>query len=257
MFFHVIDIALPKKRQDVFAAGGQGQSLLFVSLAIWRLSLRDFFWRHAEWWPLALSALAWCYLAFSWSNPPAHHHRFQLGPVVVHWAAMMVAMMLPLMAGHVSLVARRSLWHRRHRAAAIFVAAYLFVWLLYGLVVSEVFERGMRPNLVNCLLAAAYWQTTPFKRSALLACHRTLPLAPSGWEADRDCVRYGWTVAGSCLLSCWLLMLACAADHSASLDVGLAAFLLRERIVVRLHHQHEFAVALLMIVLFLAARPFW
>lgn len=48
-----------------------------------------------------------------------------------------------------------------------------------------------------------------------MACHRTRPLAPNGWLADRDCMFYGWTIGLSCLVTCWALMLACMfAGHS-------------------------------------------
>ena len=49
-----------------------------------------------------------------------------------HWALMVAAMMLPVVAPQVRRVAMRSLWSRRHRAAVSFVAGYVAVWLVLG-----------------------------------------------------------------------------------------------------------------------------
>jgi predicted metal-binding membrane protein len=57
---------------------------------------------------------------------------------------------------------------------------------------------------------AALWQLTPVHRRALTDCHRRLPLAPTGWRADRDCLRYGGTIGAACIRTSWPLMLACA-----------------------------------------------
>jgi predicted metal-binding membrane protein len=62
---------------------------------------------------------------------------------------------------------------------------------------------------------AAAWQLTPVKQRAVWSCQRTAPLAPRGWRADRDCVRFGWDIGRRCLVSCWAMMLACSlAGHS-------------------------------------------
>ena len=154
---------------------------------------------------------------------------------------MAAAMMLPLVWGHAGLIAQRSLWHRRHRAIALFVATYLALWFVYGLVAVMV----LRWNVAVLLLVAAIWQVTPWKRLALAACHRTVPLAPVGWKADRDCIRYGGKVAGNCLLSCWALMLVCTANHQSPwLMIGLTAFVVKERMVQQ-PRQTQFALALL------------
>jgi hypothetical protein len=64
-------------------------------------------------------------------------------------------------------------------------------------------------------IGAVFWQRSRMHQQALVACHRTIPLAPVGWRADRDCMRFGATLGCACLCSCWLLMLACAlSGHS-------------------------------------------
>ena len=84
--------------------------------------------------------------------------------------------------------------------------------------------------------AALLWQVTTLKRRALLACHRTQPLAPAGWRADLDCLRFGWTIGVSCLVSCWALMLACLlSGHSLPAMFGATAVGWGERNMSPLH----------------------
>ena len=83
-------------------------------------------------------------------------------------------------------------------------------------------------------LGAAAWQLSPLKRRALIACHRTLPLAPRGWRAHRDCLRYGWIIGCSCLWSCALLMIACAvAGHSLPVMLTATGITAAERVSAR------------------------
>lgn len=203
-------------------------------------AVRTFVWRHPLWWTVALTVLAWGYLLRSAFDPHAGHH----GVSPVHGLAMAAAMMLPLVWRHAGLIAQRSLWRRRHRAIALFVAAYLAVWFVYGVLAATAL-RGRLLNAGVLLLLAAVWQLTPWKRFALAACHRTIPLAPLGWKADRDCLRYGLRVAGNCLLSCWALMLVCSANHqSLWVMAALTAFVVKERTEERPRHA-RFALALL------------
>lgn len=133
------------------------------------------------------------------------------------WALMVVAMMLPLTIGPLRSTAARSLWRRRRRAIVEYLAAFVAVWLLAGcvviaasVVVGPSREHVSRWALPAGLVLAAAWQVTPWKRRALRACHRTAPLAPSGWRAVRDCLRYGADTARSCLRSCGIAMAALA-----------------------------------------------
>ena len=116
-------------------------------------------------------------------------------------------------AVHWSLTARRSLWYRRDRAIGGFLVSYLGPWLLIGLFASapaaalSLDGRSYLPALAALGFAvAAAWQLTPIRRRALWSCHRTAPLAPHGWRADRDCIRYGWEIGRSGLVSCWAMM---------------------------------------------------
>jgi predicted metal-binding membrane protein len=136
--------------------------------------------------------------------------------------------------------AARSLWRRRHRAIGAFLAGYLGPWIAFGLAASAAATTLRAQSPPSPALAAAgfvaalLWQVTAMKRRALVACHRTLPLAPDGWRADRDCLRYGWMVGRSCLVSCWALMLACAlAGHSLPAMIGATGIGWAERNTAR------------------------
>jgi predicted metal-binding membrane protein len=152
---------------------------------------------------------------------------------------MAIAMMLPSATGPVRLVAALSLWRRRGRAIAEWIAAFNLVWLLAGaailgareLVISDDLLRPGDLTLMIGLLLAAGWQLTPIKRRALAGCHRTRPLAPSGLRADRDCLLYGATIGRDCLVSCGPMMAAMTLgdENQAILMLGMTTIVLAER----------------------------
>ena len=137
---------------------------------------------------------------------------------ISYWMVMASAMMLPFALDSVRMTAARSLWRRRHRAIAGFLAGYLASWLVVGLLAARLrMEAWTHAEAAPALgfIVAALWLLTPAHRRALVACHRTQPLAPVGWRADHDCLRFGGTIGVACIQSCWPLMLACAfAGHS-------------------------------------------
>ncbi len=76
-------------------------------------------------------------------------------------------------------------------------------------------------------IVAAAWQWTDVKRRALVACHSTVPLAPSGWRADRDAYLFGWTVGQSGWLNCAPRIVACT-----SRDTDVVALAVCGRIAI-------------------------
>jgi predicted metal-binding membrane protein len=143
------------------------------------------------------------------------------------WSLMVVAMMVPLVAASVRMVAARSLWRRRHRAVIAFLSSYVLLWSVVGWfslsVVSPLIAGNSSLPATVALLVAAAWQMTAFKQRALMACHRTAPLAPRGWPATRDCVHYGVLSGLRCVASCWAMMLACALAHHSILVMAAAS----------------------------------
>jgi predicted metal-binding membrane protein len=209
-------------------------------------------WRHPEWWMFGLSLMAWVSMtthfdsAAGFSFAHAHHHQAKSilaawGAETSGWMLMIVAMMLPLVAGSARDVAQRSLWFRRQRAIVGFLIGYLSVWLLVGIALSLAVSYGRTqrlfdPNILIGLsfIMAAVWQGTSVKQRALFSCHRTRPIAPDGLEADRDCMRYGWMIAGSCVVNCWAWMLFCTLTGHHIVAMLFAAFIgISERYQIR------------------------
>lgn len=184
-----------------------------------RSEWRRLAWEHPEWWTIALSAAAWLTIMGQWLSASTHdhsRHSAQHGSVVLSSVLMIVAMMFPMVTSSVRTVAARNLWRRRHRAILQFLAGYTAPWLLFTLVVG-IAITGLRSSQAAAFAfgAAVVWQLTPAKRRAMFACHRTIPIAATGWRADRDCFRSGWMIGISCVASCWVLMLACMlSEHS-------------------------------------------
>lgn len=193
--------------------------------------LRRTGWNHPEWWVIGVAAAAWVFMAamaFPRAADPHAGHAGMVGMAgmapggghghhgMLGMAAMVVAMMLPLTLANVRHVAWSSLWRRRHRAIAAFLAGYLAVWILvqagiagaWGLMASL---TGWQTAAGIAMAAAVFWEVSPVKRQRLRRCHRTVPLAPRGWRADADCARYGVTTGLSCVTMCWAIMAASAA----------------------------------------------
>ena len=191
---------------------------------------RYFLWRHPEWWAVVLCGMAWTTMLLSrWRDGGHAQHR--AGFAQSGWILMVVAMMFPLILESVRTVAADSLWRRRHRAIAEFLAGYLGPWLALGVVARLFQQSGARTDWAAALLfgIAALWQRTRFHQQALIACCQTLPLAPQGWRADFDCLRFGAVIGAACVATCWPLMLGCAfTGHSpvamaGGLAVGVSA----------------------------------
>jgi hypothetical protein len=183
-------------------------------------------WNHPEWWALGLSMAAWIALgvsAFSGAQGGHAHDMWahaggasmSTARILRDWMLMVVAMMFPLTIGAVQGTAARSLWRRRHRAIVAWLAGYSAPWLLVGAlavlpVAAHVASTSSALWIAAAFACAALWQSTESRAKALSACHRTWPLAPSGWRATRDCLRAGSVTSASCIIACAPLMVACS-----------------------------------------------
>jgi predicted metal-binding integral membrane protein DUF2182 len=190
------------------------------------VTVQYFFWLHPEWWSVALSLAAWAVMFLHGWQYAGHgvHHRMSLTQELSYWMWMVAAMMLPLSLTSVRLTAARSMWARRHRAIAGFLTGYFAPWLLLGIAAACLRELPWMHSFTAPalgFLAAAWWQRTSRHKRAFIACHRTQPLAPLGWRADRDCLHFGATIGVACVRSCWPLMLACTfTGHSLIVMAG-------------------------------------
>jgi predicted metal-binding membrane protein len=123
------------------------------------------------------------------------------------WTLMCVAMMVPVVLPALRHVAVNSLRRRQGRAMAVFLAGYLAVWVVAGAVLLPLFALPPQPVLLTgVLLFAALWQLLPARRACMRACHRTVPLPPTGWRAARGDLRFGLRHGVGCLGVCGPLM---------------------------------------------------
>lgn len=207
---------------------------------------------HPEWWSLVVSAAAWTMLlgraGAAGAGPlcQAHPSRIGdlaeglgvawrsgvLGEMMRGWGLMVVAMVPVLAVPMIRHVAARSFADRRGRAAGLFLAGSVAVWLILGAAVSllVVLLPTVRWAAAAGFLAAAWWQVSPAKRQALSRCHRTFALAASGWPADRDCLLFGARNGIACVASCWAMMVAAMfAGHGPLLTLCVQGVALAER----------------------------
>jgi predicted metal-binding membrane protein len=154
------------------------------------------------------------------------------------WLIMVLAMMLPLILFPVRATAFGSLWRRRHWAIGTFLASYLAVWLVAGALGLFLLERGCEVSgaiqggwiAAVGLLALSGWQLTESKRRLAVACHQTKPLAPTGWKAQRDCLKFGASQGLYCVANCGALMLvAIVSPWHQGMMIVAALLLLYER----------------------------
>lgn len=221
--------------------------------------LHQFLWRHPEWWTVLLCGAAWvALLAAGWQHSG---HRMPVMTELWHWMLMVMAMMAPFTLDRVRVAAEASLWARRNRAIMGFLAGYLAPWLGVGVLAAWVRQASWTQSYaVPAALfgLAAVWMMTSLHTRALAGCHRRRPLAPVGWRADRDCLRFGGTIGIACVASCWPLMLACAfTGHSVIAMAGGMAVSALERWPYRPRQREAWqaAAALAAIYVVLAVLP--
>src|SRR4051812_6704657 len=146
---------------------------------------------------------------------PAH-----LGLMVVMWAVMMVAMMLPSAAPVILLfttIERRRQRVAPYRATTSFVLGYLTVWTGFSLaaaVLQWVLERLalLSPMMATAsvafagavLVGAGLYELTPLKRVCLRHCRSPLDLITHHWRQGP--FRTGLGHGLFCLGCCWMLM---------------------------------------------------
>ncbi|HEU0016155.1 MAG TPA: DUF2182 domain-containing protein [Longimicrobium sp.] len=187
---------------------------------------------------LAAASAAWVWmLALPDPQARAHSHAghgTSGGHELLGLGLMVVGMMLPLTVPSVRYAAHSRL-RRTNCAIAAFVAGYLAVWMAAMAVLAAAWQAvaalgGGTGAAIGMIAAAVLWEAAPPKRDALRRCRLTPPLAPRGWRADADCVRFGARTGARCVAACWALMAACVAfAHSLPVMAALFAIQLSGR----------------------------
>jgi predicted metal-binding membrane protein len=166
---------------------------------------------------------------------------------------MMAAMMLPAVLPVVLLFARvsseRTLRGQAAVGTPVFLAGYLAVWTVFGLVAYAIFraivdrhfmflrwdEQG-RYVAAGAIGLAALYELTPLKRVCLSHCRSPLALVLGHWREGRlGAFRMGVEHGGWCLGCCWGLMLALFAVGVMSVAwmVIVAALIFVEKVLPR------------------------
>lgn len=197
--------------------------------------------RWPEWPWVALVVGAWAALIAGAGGGGAMGHA--RGPGLASWTLMVVAMMVPAAVPVLRAIGLDSMWHRRYRSPALFLTAYLAVWVAIGAAAVGAWQLagllGGGHALHGAaatgalLFVAANWQLSPRHRRCLKRCHRALPLGARGRAADRACLRYGSYHARQCAGACWPLMLAMLPGHGLALMTALTALTSWQRIARR------------------------
>ncbi|GAB7045577.1 DUF2182 domain-containing protein [Catenuloplanes indicus] len=181
---------------------------------------------HPHWPAPLLALLAWAVLL---AQPAAHHAT---PPTLWSWVLMCVAMMVPVVLPAVRHVAVNSLRRRRLRAMSYFLTGYVAVWAAAGALLIPVLAVPPRvPLLVTLIVLAAFWQLLPARRACLRACHRTIPLPPTGWRAARGALHFGAWHGLACAGVCGPLMavMAVPGTHTPLWMITVTAAILLTR----------------------------
>jgi hypothetical protein len=198
-----------------------------------RADWRAFTWRVPDWWLGAASVAAWLALAATLLAPAAGHSHAGHGSAaaVATWAAMVVAMMLPLVRGQARWLALRSLRRLRQGAVAVFAGSFVLVWVLAGAIAIAALGplHGDLGAVALALAVAAAWHGAPARRRLLRRCAAQRAPAVRGARAVADWGRAGAVAGGRCIATCWALMLPMAIAHHPALMAGAALVLVSER----------------------------
>lgn len=180
-----------------------------------------------------LIGAAWLAMAHHWFSPHGTNNTVPIARTISNFAIMTMATMLPLVMKSVHTTAMRSYRRRRGCAMLLFTLGFLATWTAAGapaILVSQAAARHGDACAALSFAIAALWARTALRRRGLVGCHRTVPLAPTGWRASYDAAAFGATIGRSCVLSCWPLMLACTVSNHGILAVfGSTAINMAER----------------------------
>jgi predicted metal-binding membrane protein len=172
--------------------------------------------------------------------------------VLVMWAVMMAAMMLPSAAPMVLLYAaiarRRSERGAAARAlSAVFAFGYLAVWTVFSLaatglqfaldeaaLLSPMMQTTSIALAGTVLIVAGVYQWTPLKRACLRHCRSPLAFVMTHWRPGAaGALSMGWRHGSYCVGCCWALMalLFVAGVMNLLWVVVIAGFVLAEKVM--------------------------
>jgi predicted metal-binding membrane protein len=177
----------------------------------------------------------------------------ELGPRLLMWAVMMVAMMVPTVVPMTlvyAAVARKAA-RENHPVAPtfVFVAGYLAIWVLFS-VAATATQGGLdqlallSPAMVSAspvlggglLIGAGVYQLTPYKHACLAHCRTPAHFISQKWRGGfAGAFRMGLELGTYCLGCCWILMGLLFVGGLMNLFwiAAIAAFILLEKTMPR------------------------
>lgn len=189
--------------------------------------------------------------------------------VLVMWAVMMAAMMLPSAAPMILLyttIARRRSERGETASASsgvVFAFGYLAIWAAYSLAATALqfaLEKAalMSPTMQTTsivlagavLIAAGLYQWTPLKRACLRYCSSPLAFIMTHWRpGTAGAFAMGLRHGTLCVGCCWLIMLLLFVGGIMNFAwiAGIAVFVLIEKLLPAGHWIGQTAGALLIV----------
>jgi predicted metal-binding membrane protein len=138
--------------------------------------------------------------------------QYQPFALLMAWLLMLVAMMAPMLVSPLQHVLDQSFARRRARAVLFFLAGYIGIWMVAGIVILSMAlaVRMLIPNPVAQVamvgILVVVWQCSPAKQVCLNRAHAQPELSAFGWKSDRDALSFGFSHGDWCVGSCWALM---------------------------------------------------
>jgi predicted metal-binding membrane protein len=210
---------------------------------------------------LALTALAWVYIARMAVGMPAHHgmamlqaRPWDVGETVglaLMWIVMMIAMMIPSVAPVILLFAGVSRRRRTQGVLAapvsVFTLGYLLAWTGYA-VLAALTQSALHsaallsPAMASAspalggtiLMLAGVYQWLPVKGACLSHCRSPLGFFSAEWrEGVSGALWMGFRHGSYCVGCCWALMalLFVAGVMNLVWVAAIAGFVLAEKVV--------------------------
>lgn len=135
------------------------------------------------------------------------------------WMVMVLSMMPPLLVPQARHVVQSGIKARRSASLAMFMAGYVSVWMLAGLVLvpaAVLLHLAATPaSAAGSVLLGLLWISSPAGKKANNLCHRLYSVAASGMKGDLDCLSHGACTGTACAAACWPWMLAPFAGTAA------------------------------------------
>jgi len=166
-----------------------------------------------------ITILAWIYLIIMPMG--AQSWLLEATLMILMWAVMMVAMMLPSAAPMLSTYSRIAAPREGYRAYHVwmFAAGYFVVWtvfslaatiLQYALQSAAIISNGLRTTSLAgglILVVTGVYQLTPLKNICLKRCRTPVGFFMTSWrDGTRGAFKMGLEHGAFCTGCCWMLM---------------------------------------------------